>query len=222
MAKTTRTQRRYRRAMAAALEIEESRSADQHQSHRLQAVGEKRQLQSVGKVEHGQRSKEEGAKDTTIDHPENEDFPLPIQPATDAEKAEVVTQYAELFCSHIDMKFADTSNRVELLNRQVMETVRRSKCTNVRKFHDFYDQWYPKRLKDTPDMMNEVGLELNEFEIVQDWWWEHCIELPTQSGRRGFVVDVFGRLKEELDVLRMYETIDALFEEYKHASAKAC
>jgi hypothetical protein len=109
-------------------------------------------------------------------------------------------------------KFAATSNRVGWLNSQAMKTVRQSRCINIQKFHAFYGLLYPKLLQDTPDVLNRVEVELNNFMIPETWWWKGCLDIPTQSARLGFVADVVLHIKMEEDVLDLYRTIDALFE----------
>ncbi len=61
--------------------------------------------------------------------------------------------------------------------------------------------------------MNEVGVELNDFEIIQDWWWERCVDVRTQSWRLAFVTGVIESMGDDMDVLELYDTIDELFAE---------
>ena len=210
MAKKTKTHRRIEGIMAANMDEAESRSAEETPAHSPHTVDGERQAESSRGSHAGQRQQAEAAADILVDQASTVD-PKPVSRATNAEKAELIIHYAELFCAHMDMKFAALSNRVELLNRQVLETVRRSTCKSLRKFHDFYELWYPKRLQDTADVMHEVELELNECEVIQDWWWGRCVQEPTQSRRLALLATMFEVMRDEMGVLKLYDAIDAVF-----------
>ena len=115
--------------------------------------------------------------------------------ATEAEKKELVAEYAGLVCTNIDAKFKNPLSRVEYMNGRMQERARNGEYTSIDTFHAHDDAFLDLCLQHTPSTMDDVGRELKRFAVAGDWWWSICVSLPAQE-RRALVKDVFELVKD--------------------------
>ncbi|KIY00043.1 uncharacterized protein Z520_04681 [Fonsecaea multimorphosa CBS 102226] len=118
-------------------------------------------------------------------------------PATDLEKRDLIARYAELFCGHFS-QFRDPLDRMEFLNSEILGRAKFDRhYLSIWALHADYDLLMSRCLVHSPDVMQNVGVELNKFASVQGYWWPKCVNLPTQVERLAFVDAVFERIKAQ-------------------------
>lgn len=151
----------------------------------------------------------------------------PVALATGLEQAQLVIEYAELFCNHINQKFAAASETIDVLNRQVLKELPQRNCTSIQEFHAFYERRYPKHLGGKIDLRDRVVNEANTLAIMVNWWWPWCIALPEQMQRRMLMMAVYEKVKDDEEyLLDTYRAVNELCESsygtFKFESTSDC